>query len=165
MLNQGFLVPKINITNVVITIDRLVMIMLSFLINKGANMEKQENKIKQFRILGSDVLSCKYEPTNKGKAYFTFKPLTGASNKKKFFDDAFNWFAVFMPSKDNDKIQFKLQTCHYNINNNRAAILGLLKNLKKLKSHHFDNWDLYKFLGGDEFYIYVMSQQNWEVMQ
>ena len=128
-------------------------------------MEKQENEIKQFRILGSDVLSCKYEPTNKGKAYFTFKPLTGASNKKKFFDDAFNWFAVFVPSKDNDKIQFKLQTCHYNINNNRAAILGLLKNLKKLKSHHFDNWDLYKFLGGDEFYIYVMSQQNWEVMQ
>jgi len=139
--------------------------MLSFLINKGANMEKQENEIKQFRILGSDVLSCKYKPTNKGKAYFTFKPLTGASNKKKFFDDAFNWFAVFVPSKDNDKIQFKLQTCHYNINNNRAAILGLLKNLKKLKSHHFDNWDLYKFLGGDEFYIYVMSQQNWEVMQ
>ena len=128
-------------------------------------MEKQENKIKQFRILGSDVLSCKYEPTNKGKDYFTFKPLTGASNKKKFFDDAFNWFAVFVPSKDDDKIQFKLQTCHYNINNNRAAILGLLKNLKKLKSHHFDNWDLYKFLGGDEFYIYVMSQQNWEVMQ
>jgi len=141
------------------------MTMLSFLINKGANMEKQENEIKQFRILGSDVLSCKYKPTNKGKAYFTFKPLTGASNKKKFFDDAFNWFAVFVPSKDNDKIQFKLQTCHYNINNNRAAILGLLKNLKKLKSHHFDNWDLYKFLGGDEFYIYVMSQQNWEVMQ
>ena len=128
-------------------------------------MEKQENEIKQFRILGSDVLSCKYEPTNKGKDYFTFKPLTGASNKKKFFDDAFNWFAVFVPSKDDDKIQFKLQTCHYNINNNRAAILGLLKNLKKLKSHHFDNWDLYKFLGGDEFYIYVMSQQNWEVMQ
>ena len=128
-------------------------------------MQKQENEIKQFRILGSDVLSCKYEPTNKGKAYFTFKPLTGASNKKKFFDDAFNWFAVFVPSKDDDKIQFKLQTCHYNINNNRAAILGLLKNLKKLKSHHFDNWDLYKFLGGDEFYIYVMSQQNWEVMQ
>jgi len=150
---------------VVITVDRLVMTMLSFLINKGANMEKQENEIKQFRILGSDVLSCKYKPTNKGKAYFTFKPLTGASNKKKFFDDAFNWFAVFVPSKDNDKIQFKLQTCHYNINNNRAAILGLLKNLKKLKSHHFDNWDLYKFLGGDEFYIYVMSQQNWEVMQ
>ena len=149
----------------VITVDRLVMTMLSFLINKGANMEKQENEIKQFRILGSDVLSCKYKPTNKGKAYFTFKPLTGASNKKKFFDDAFNWFAVFVPSKDNDKIQFKLQTCHYNINNNRAAILGLLKNLKKLKSHHFDNWDLYKFLGGDEFYIYVMSQQNWEVMQ
>ena len=128
-------------------------------------MQKQENEIKQFRILGSDVLSCKYEPTNKGKAYFTFKPLTGASNKKKFFDDAFNWFAVFVPSKDDDKIQFKLQTCHYNINNNRAAILGLLKNLKKLKSHHFDNWDLYKFLGGDEFYVYVMSQQNWEVMQ
>ena len=128
-------------------------------------MQKQENEIKQFRILGSNVLSCKYKPTNKGKKYFTFKPLTGASNKKKFFDDAFNWFAVFVPSKDDDKIQFKLQTCHYNINNNRAAILGLLKNLKKLKSHHFDNWDLYKFLGGDEFYIYVMSQQNWEVMQ
>ena len=108
-------------------------------------MEKQENEIKQFRILGNDVLSCKYEPTNKGKAYFTFKPLTGASNKKKFFDDAFNWFAVFVPSKDNDKIQFKLQTCHYNINNNRAAILGLLKNLKKLKVHHFDNWSFSKF--------------------
>ena len=120
-------------------------------------MQKQENEIKQFRILGSDVLSCKYDPTNKGKAYFTFKPLTGASNKKKFFDDAFQWFAVFVPSKDDDKIQFQLQTCHYNINNNRAAILGLLKNLKKLKSHHFNNWDLHKFLGGDEFYVYLTA--------
>ena len=123
-------------------------------------MTTQKNEIKQFRILGDDVLNCKYEPNNKGKAYFTFKPLTGASNKKKFFDDAFNWFAVFVPSKDDDKIQFKLQTCHYNINNNRAAILGLLKNLKKLKSHHFNNWDLHKFLGGDEFFVYLMASSN-----
>ena len=123
-------------------------------------MTTQKNEIKQFRILGDDVLNCKYEPNNKGKAYFTFKPLTGASNKKKFFDDAFNWFAVFVPSKDDDKIQFQLQTCHYNINNNRTAILGLLKNLKKLKSHHFNNWDLHKFLGGDEFYVYLMASSN-----
>ena len=123
-------------------------------------MTTQKNEIKQFKIKGSDVLNCKYEPNNKGKEYFTFKPLTGASNKKKFFDDAFNWFAVFVPSKDDDKIQFQLQTCHYNINNNRAAILGLLKNLKKLKSHHFNNWDLHKFLGGDDFYIYLMASSN-----
>ena len=103
-------------------------------------MQKQENEIKQFRILGSNVLSCKYKPTNKGKAYFTFKPLTGASNKKKFFDDAFNWFSVYVPNSHIDKIKFQLQGCKYNINNNRVAILGLLKNLKKLKSHHFDNW-------------------------
>ena len=121
------------------------MLMLSFLINKGANMEKQENKIKQFRILGSDVLSCKYDPTNKGKDYFTFKPLTGASNKKKFFDNAFNWFSVYVPNSHIDKIKFQLQGCKYNINNNRAAILGLLKNLKKLKVHHFDNWSFSKF--------------------
>ena len=47
-------------------------------------MTTQKNEIKQFRILGSDVLNCKYEPNNKGKEYFTFKPLIGASNKKKF---------------------------------------------------------------------------------
>ena len=123
-------------------------------------MTTQKNEIKQFRILGSDVLNCKYKPNNKGKEYFTFKPLIGASNKKKFFDDAFNWFAVFVPNKDDDKIQFQLQTCHYNINNNRAAILELLKNLKKLKSHHFNNWDLHKFLGGDEFYVYLMASSN-----
>ena len=123
-------------------------------------MTTQKNEIKQFRILGSDVLNCKYEPNNKGKEYFTFKPLIGASNKKKFFDDAFQWFAVFMPNKDDDKIQFQLQSCNYHINNNRATILGLLKNLKKLKSHHFNNWDLHKFLGGDEFFIYLIASSN-----
>jgi len=119
-----------------------------------------QNEIKQFTILGTDVLNCKYEPTNKGKQYFTFKPLSGASNKKKFFDDVFNWFEVFVPSKDVEKIQFKLQTCNYNINNNKASILSLLKNLKKLKAHHFNNWNLHEFLGGDEFYIYLMANSN-----
>ena len=123
-------------------------------------MTTQKNEIKQFRIFGDDVLNCKYDPTNIGRYYFTFKPLSGASNKKKFFDDAFQWFAVFMPNKDDDKIQFQLQSCNYNINNNRATILGLLKNLKKLKSHHFNNWDLHKFLGGDEFFIYLIASSN-----
>ena len=123
-------------------------------------MTTQKNEIKQFRIFGDDVLNCKYDPTNIGRYYFTFKPLSGASKKKKFFDDAFQWFAVFMPNKDDDKIQFQLQSCNYNINNNRATILGLLKNLKKLKSHHFNNWDLHKFLGGDEFFIYLIASSN-----
>jgi len=128
-------------------------------------MDQQLNKPKQFIIAGKDVVSCKYKPENKGKSYYTFKPLPGKSNKKKFFDDAFNWFSVYVPSRHEEKIKFKLQSCHYNINNNRATILGFFRNLKKLRSHHFDNWDLHNFLGGDEFFVYLMSQQNWEVSQ
>ena len=108
-------------------------------------MNKQQTEVKQFIILGEDVVSCKYNPENRGAKYFTFKPLIGSSNKKKFFDDAFSWFSVYVPNRHIDKIKFQLQGCKYNINNNRAAILGLLKNLKRLKSHHFDNWSFGKF--------------------
>ena len=123
----------------------ILVILCYFLFNKGVNMEKQQVNIKQFIIAGTDVVSCKYNPENRGKGYYTFKPLTGKSNKKKFFDDAFNWFSVYIPGRDIDKIKFKLQSCHYNINNNRAAILGFFKNLKRLKAHHFDNWSFSKF--------------------
>ena len=32
-----------------------------------------------------------------------------------------------------------LQTTHFNINNNKNALVGFFKNLKKLKAHHFEN--------------------------
>ena len=108
-------------------------------------MNQQLNEPKQFMIVGNDVVSCKYKPENRGKKYFTFKSLPGKSIKKKFFDDAFNWFSVYVPNRHEEKIKFQLQSCHYNINNNRAAILGFFKNLKRLKSHHFDNWSFSKF--------------------
>ena len=36
------------------------------------------------------------------------------------------------------KNYIKLKTTHFNINNNKMALVGFFKNLKKLKQHHFD---------------------------
>ena len=36
------------------------------------------------------------------------------------------------------KNYIKLKTTHFNINNNKMALVGFFKNLKKLKQHHFE---------------------------
>ena len=36
------------------------------------------------------------------------------------------------------KNYIKLKTTHFNINNNKYALVNFFKNLKKLKQHHFD---------------------------
>lgn len=36
------------------------------------------------------------------------------------------------------KNYIKLKTTHFNINNNKGALVGFFKNLKKLKQHHFE---------------------------
>ena len=37
------------------------------------------------------------------------------------------------------KNYIKLKTTHFNIVNNKGALVGFFKNLKKLKQHHFEN--------------------------
>ena len=87
-----------------------------------------------------------YDPKNKGSKFYTYKALSGKSNKAKFIDDAFNWLAEYKPNEKIEFIKCQLHGCSYKIKNNRANILGFFKRLKRLNKLHFENWNFNKFL-------------------
>ena len=87
-----------------------------------------------------------YDPNNKGSKFFTYKALTGATNKAKFFNEAFNWLAEYKPNEKIEFIKFQLHGCKYNLKNNRANLLGFFRRLKRLNKLHFENWSFNKFL-------------------
>ena len=64
------------------------------------------------------------------------------TDKGKWLNDFVKWF--FVPHKDHDyhwktaKNKITLKTTVFNINNNKGALVGFFKNLKKLKQHHFE---------------------------
>ena len=43
--------------------------------------------------LSNQISVVPYDPNNKGSKFFTYKALAGATNKAKFFNEAFNWLA------------------------------------------------------------------------
>ena len=87
-----------------------------------------------------------YDPNNKGSKFYTYKALTGATNKAKFFNEAFNWLAEYKPNEKIEFIKCQLHGCKYKIKNNRANILGWFKRLKSLNKSHFENWSFNKLL-------------------
>jgi len=87
-----------------------------------------------------------YDPNNKGSKFFTYKALAGATNKAKFFNEAFNWLAEYKPNEKIEFIKFQLHGCKYKLENNRANLLGYLRRLKGLNKSHFENWSFSKFL-------------------
>ena len=64
------------------------------------------------------------------------------TDKGKWLNAFIKWF--FVPHKDHDyhwktaKNKISLKTTVFNINNNKGALVGFFKNLKKLKQHHFE---------------------------
>ena len=87
-----------------------------------------------------------YDPNNKGSKFFTYKALAGATNKAKFFNEAFNWLAEYKPNEKIEFIKFQLHGCKYKLKNNRANLLGFFRRLKRLNKLHFENWSFNKFL-------------------
>ena len=87
-----------------------------------------------------------YDPNNKGSKFFTYKALTDATNKAKFFNEAFNWLAEYKPNEKIEFIKFQLHGCKYKLKNNRANLLGFFRRLKRLNKLHFENWSFNKFL-------------------
>ena len=87
-----------------------------------------------------------YDPKNKGSKFYTYKALSGKTNKAKFFNEAFNWLAEYKPNEKIEFIKCQLHGCKYNLKNNRANLLGFFKRLKRLNKLHFENWNFNKFL-------------------
>ena len=125
-------------------------------------MNQQLIKPRQFEIWRSfnTVTNCEYNPDNKGYHYYTFKPGPRKTIKDLFFIDAFNWFSSYEPDEKVERIKFQLQSCHYNINNNKYAILMFFRNLKKLKKHHFENYNFYRFLGSYKFHKWIKKYND-----
>ena len=78
------------------------------------------------------------------------------TDKVKWLNDFINKF--FVAGNNNyhfksAKNYIKLKTTHFNINNNKMALVGFFKNLKKLKQHHFD---------GEVFNVQLVYQQTQE---
>ena len=96
--------------------------------------------------LSNQISVVPYDLNNKGSKFFTYKALTGATNKAKFFNEAFNWLAEYKPNEKIEFIKFQLHGCKYNLKNNRANLLGFFRRLKRLNKLHFENWSFNKFL-------------------
>jgi hypothetical protein len=68
--------------------------------------------------------------------------ISNKTDKGKWLNAFVKWF--FVPHKDHDyhwktaKNKITLKTTVFNINNNKGALVGFFKNLKKLKQHHFE---------------------------
>ena len=67
--------------------------------------------------------------------------ISNKTDKGKWLNAFINKF--FVPGNNkyylkSAKNYIKLKTTHFNINNNKMALVGFFKNLKKLKQHHFE---------------------------
>ena len=96
--------------------------------------------------LSNQITIVPYDPNNKGSKFYTYKALTGATNKAKFFNEAFNWLAEYKPNEKIEFIKFQLHGSKYKMQNNRANLLGFFRSLKSLNKSHFENWSFNKFL-------------------
>ena len=96
--------------------------------------------------LTNEISVISYDPKNKGSKFYTYKALSGKSNKAKFFNEAFNWLAEYKPNEKIEFIKCQLHGCKYNLKNNRANLLRFFKRLKRLNKLHFENWNFNKFL-------------------
>ena len=114
---------------------------IQFELNGSSTYHYDENS-----HLSNQISVVAYDPNNKGSKFYTYKALTGATNKAKFFNEAFNWLAEYKPNEKIEFIKCQLHGCKYKLKNNRANLLGFIKRLKSLNKSHFENWSFNKFL-------------------
>ena len=108
----------------------------------------------QFEVIRSigHIKPIDFKIDNKGPGYYTYKPFKTKSSKTQFFNDAFTWLSHYSIKYFNndqdfkDNIQAQLQGCLYNLSSKPNNLLEFFKRLKRLKSHHFNNWNFNKFL-------------------
>ena len=82
-----------------------------------------------------------YRTWKKKNVSYKVPKISNKTDKGKWLNAYINKF--FVAGNNNYHLKsaknyIKLKTTHFNINNNKMALVGFFKNLKKLKQHHFE---------------------------